>query len=187
MADSLTPRRRLLLYLGAVVGITFVHEPLPLALLLCGALTLSGRRRWRLLQKTLFAMLAFNLCVSLGYLAVSLWQGKLSGDWLLLVNLRSFLLIYLGFWFVAATDLLAALAGFPLLCLLLTLAIGQMQTFTRVLRDFRLAFASRNLRRPGRRAQALHAAAQAQHLLDKSVAAASESALAMRSRGAFDD
>ncbi|WP_200384383.1 hypothetical protein [Rhodocyclus tenuis] len=187
MAHVLTPRGWLLLYLGSVVGITFIHAPLVLAALLLGALVFAGSRRWPLLKKTLLAVLVFNLSVSLGYALLALWQGRFSVDYLLLVNLRVLLLVYLGFWFVAAVDLLPALAGFPLLRLIMTLAIGQIKTFERVLRDFRMAFQSRNLVRPRLRDRARNSAAQAETLLDKSLAAAGETALAMRSRGAFDD
>ena len=57
------------------------------------------------------AVLAFNLAVSLGYAAVAFWRGGVSGEYLLLVNLRVVLLVFLGFWFAARVDLLAALAG----------------------------------------------------------------------------
>lgn len=187
MAYRLTPQTWLALYLAGVVGITFIHEPWILAGLLGLALLAAGRKAWKLARRTLFAVLAFNLTVSLGYVAVSLWQGGFQGQYLLLVNLRVVLLVFLGFWLVAGIDLLAALAGFPLLRLIATLAIGQIKTFERVLRDFRLAFQSRNLVRPRWRDRTRHAATQVQTLLDKSLAAANETALAMRSRGAFDD
>lgn len=183
----MTPRRWLLLYLAAVVAITFIHEPVVLAVLLALALLLARRAAWPLLRRTLLAVAAFNLTVSLGYAAMALWQGGFSGAYLLLVNLRVLLLVFLGFWLVRSIDLLAALSGFPLLRLISTLAISQIKTFERVLRDFRLAFESRSLKPPRLRDRTRHAAAQAHTLLDKSMASASEAALAMRSRGAFDD
>jgi cobalt/nickel transport system permease protein len=183
----MNPRTSLILYLTAVVAITFVHHLPTLALLLPSVIALAGKRRWRIAGRTLLAMLTFNLTVSLGYAAIALWQGNFKPDYLLLINLRVFLLLYLGFWFVASVDLLAALAGMPLLRLIATLAIGQIKTFERVLNDFNLAFRSRNLARPHMLDRAHHAASQAQSLLDKSVASANETALAMRSRGAFDD
>jgi cobalt/nickel transport system permease protein len=180
-------RAWLFLYLAAVVAITFVHHAPSLALLLLAAIAFSGKRRWQIARRTLLAMLAFNLTVSLGYATISLWQGNFHSGYLLLINLRVFLLLYMGFWFVATVDLLSALSGMPLLRLVATLAIGQIKTFERVLNDFGLAFRSRNLARPHLLDKAHHAASQAQSLLDKSVASANETALAMRSRGAFDD
>ncbi|MDD5058272.1 MAG: ABC transporter permease [Sideroxydans sp.] len=180
-------RAWLMLYLTAVIAITFVHHVPTLALVLFAALALAGKRRWQIARRTLLAMLAFNLTVSLGYAAIALWQGNFHSGYLLLVNVRVFLLLYLGFWFVAAVDLLSALSGMPLLRLVATLSIGQIKTFERILNDFGLAFRSRNLARPRLLDKAHHAASQAQNLLDKSVASANETALAMRSRGAFDD
>lgn len=175
------------LYATAVVAITFVHEPGWLAVLLCLAIIVAGRARWRLLGRAVRAVIAFNLTVSLGYVIVAGWQGGLAADYLALVNLRVILLVYLGFWVIHAVDVLAALSGWPLARLLATLAIGQIKTFERVLRDFRLAFISRNLTSPRPIDRVRGAAAQAQTLLDKSAASAQGAALAMRSRGAFDD
>jgi len=182
-----TPRAWLVLYLAAVVAITFIHSPGVLAALLLIAIAASARLRWKLLRRALLAILAYNLALSAGYAGLALWQGNFVADYLLLVNLRVLLLAYIGFWFVAAVDLLGALSGWPLATLLATLCIGQIKTFERILRDFRLAFASRNLVRPTLTDRSRHAAAQAQTLLDKSLASAGEAALAMRSRGAFDD
>lgn len=181
------PKLWVALYFASVVAITFIHDPWVLGGLLGLAVPAAGRGAWRLLRQTLLAVLAFNLTVSLGYALLSWWQGHFQGGYLLLVNLRVFLLVFLGFWLVARVDLLGALAGFPVLRLIATLAISQIKTFERILRDFRMAFQSRNLRRPRLLDKSRHAAAQAQTLFDKSIACASEAALAMRSRGTFDD
>lgn len=177
----------LLVYLAAVVAVTFLHEPLWLAILLAAAFAASGAQRWKILRRGLLSVLVFNLAVSLGYVAVALWQGGFSGHYLLLANLRVLLLVYLGFWFVARVSLLDACRFSSSLSFVVTLAAGQIETLVRVARDFRLAFASRNLAAAGLAARARHAAAQAGHLLDKSVGMAAETALAMRSRGCFDD
>ncbi len=174
-------------YLAAVVAVTLLHEPWLLAGLLAGALAAAGAARWRILRRAVLAILTFNLTVSLGYAAVSLWQGRFSAAYLLLVNLRVLLLVYLGFWFVARVNLLEACRFSPTLSFVVTLAAGQIEAFSRALRDFRLAFVSRNVAAPALSARARHAAAQAGHLLDKSVCMAAETALAMRSRGCFDD
>lgn len=179
--------RWLAAYLAAVVAVTFVHSPAALAVLLAAAIAAAGRERWRLLRRALLAVLAFNLAVSLGYVAVSLWRGDFAADYLLLANLRVLLLVFLGFWFVARVNVLAAFAFSPTLSLLATLAAVQAQHFARVARDFRLAFASRNPGPASLADRARHASAQAATLLDKSVAGASETALAMRSRGVFDE
>lgn len=182
----MTPRRALYLYLAVLPAPTFVHDPAWLALGLLLALALAGAPRWRILKKSLLAILAFNLSVSLGVVLVGLWRGEIHGDWLLLANLRVLLMVYLGFWFIARVNLLAALQGWPTATLLATLALGQARAFERLIRDFRHAFASRNIARPRLIDRRRQAGAQAVALLDKAQAQSTEVALAMRSRGAFD-
>lgn len=184
---SISPRAWLGAYLAAVVAATFVHEPMILAAALAVALIAAGRERWRLLRRTLLAILAFNLTVSIGYAAVALWRGDFNAGYLLLVNLRVLLLVFLGMWFAARVDVIAALGVSPTLTLVATLTLGQLRAFERIVNDFKLAFASRNPAPPHALDRARHAAAQGIALMDKTMAAATESAMAMRSRGAFDD
>jgi cobalt/nickel transport system permease protein len=181
------PRLWLVAYLCAVTAATLVHRPDVLAAALLAAVTAAGPLRWRLLRRTVQAIVGFNLTVSLGYAALTLWRGGFSPDYLLLVNLRVIFMVFLGFWFVARVDVLAALRGRPTLTLVATLALGQIRSLERVVADFRAAFESRNIRRPRLAARARHAAAQGVALMDKADACATESALALRSRGVFDD
>ncbi|MFA7387056.1 MAG: hypothetical protein WCZ87_05275, partial [Thiohalobacteraceae bacterium] len=102
------------MYLAAVVATTLIHEPFVLGAALILAVALAGKGRWKLLRRTLFAVVAFNLTVSLGYVVVALWQVTFTPDYLVLVNLRVVLLVFLGFWFVHSIDILPALAGWPI-------------------------------------------------------------------------
>lgn len=181
-------RSRLVLvaYALALTGISFLHHAVALSLVLTLVLVVSGQERWRYLKKSVAAVLVFNLGVSLAYALVGWWQGRPVSDTLLLVNLRVLLSVYLGFWLVARVNLLAALAGWPTLSLMATLALGQIRVYARLLQDFRLAFVSRNLKPPRLADSARLAGAEGGALIDKSLNAASEAALAMRSRGAFD-
>lgn len=182
----MNPRCWLVAYLVAVVAATFVHAPALLAAALALALAAAGRDRWRLLKRTFLAILAFNLTVSLGYAAVALWRGDFNPHYLLLVNLRVLLLVFLGIWFAARVDVVAAIGVSPTLTFVATLTLGQLRAFERIVKDFALAFASRSPAPPRLVDRARHAAAQGIALMDKTQAAATESALAMRSRGAFD-
>ncbi|WP_284155445.1 ABC transporter permease [Sulfuricystis multivorans] len=184
--DIMTPRQKLLLYLAVLPAPTLIHQPALLAAGFAFALLLAGKTRWRILSRSLIAILAFDLSVSLGVVLVGLWQGRIDVDWLLLANLRVLLMAYLGFWFIARCELLAALEGLPTARRLVTLTIGQIRTFERVLGDFRLAFDSRNIARPRLLDRRHHAGAQAIALLDKAMAQSTEVAQALRSRGAFD-
>lgn len=183
-----SPRGWLVAYLVAVVAATFVHAPTILAVALLLAVAAAGRERWKLLRRTLLAIVTFNLTVSLGYAAISLWHGDFNPDYLLLVNLRVSLLVFLGIWFSSHVDPIAAISGVsPTLTFVATLTLGQLRAFERIVKDFALAFASRNPAPPRVIDRIHHAAAQGIALMDKAQAAASESALAMRSRGGFDD
>jgi len=174
-------------YLASVVAVTFVHQPVWLAAALAAAVAAAGPARWGLLRRTVLAVLAFNLAVSAGYAVIAWWQGRYSGQYLLMINLRVVLLVFLGFWFISRVNVLRALGFSRTLAFVATLAVGQIGTFTRIIRDFRLAFVSRNPVRASLMSRGRHAAAQAGHLLDKSVYGAADTAMAMRSRGCFDD
>jgi cobalt/nickel transport system permease protein len=187
MEPGMSARLWLAAYLSAAIALTFVHQPGLLAVLLTLALACSGKERWRLLRRALRAVLFFNLSVSLGYTVVALWQQRFSGAYLVLVNLRVLTLVFLGFWFVARVNLLQALAFSRTLSFVAALAVGQVAAFSRIVRDFGLAFTSRNAAAVNMGDRARHASAQASHLLDKSICGAAETAMAMRSRGCFDD
>jgi cobalt/nickel transport system permease protein len=177
----------LVAYLAALITATLIHQPLLFAAALGLAFVASGRDRWRLLHRALLAILAFNLTVSLGYAVMSLWRGVFNFDYLLLINLRVLLMVFLGIWFATRVHLVAALGISPTLTLIATLAIGQLRACRQIIADFALAFASRNPAPPRLIDRIHHAAAQGIALMDKTTAAATESALAMRSRGVFDD
>lgn len=184
----MTPRLALGLYLAALLAVGFVHDPLWLGAAMALALFAAGTGRWRLLWRSLRAVVAFNLCVSVGYALVAAWQGELSWLVLLRINLRVVLLVFLGFWFIDRVNLLEALRFSPTLSLLATLAAGHVVVFRRIARDFRAAIVSRSAgRRLPWQDRLRHGAALSTHLLDKSVASAELSARALRSRGCFDE
>lgn len=176
----------LVAYLAAVLAIGFLHRPMALALLLAVAVLATGRDRWRLLRRALLAVLAFNLSVSLGHVLIAGLDDGLSWSYLALVNLRVLLLVYLGFWTITRIDLGVAVRFSPTLSMLLTLTMGQIATFRRLVADHRLAFTSRSPGVPRLIDRSRHAAAQGVHLLDKSVQASTEITQAMRARGCFD-
>jgi cobalt/nickel transport system permease protein len=182
----LTPQRALWLYLAILPLPTLLDDLLWLAGMLALAFFLSGGERWRILRRALKAILLFNLSVSLGVVVVGVVRGAVDGHWLLVANLRVLVMVYLGFWFVARGDLLKALAGWPRLARIATIALGQIGVFERLVRDFRFALVSRTPGRPHLIDRRHHAAAQAAALLDKAQAQAAEVTQAMRARGAFD-
>ena len=184
-----SPHLLLAAYALSLVILSFLHQPGLLAGLLGLTLLAAGRAAWPLLKQSLAAILVFNLSVSLGDLALQAWQGQMgtaTGHYLLTMNLRVLLMVFLGGWLVRRVHLLQALAPWPTAALILTLTLGQIETYRRLLADFRLAFMSRHPAPPRLRARVRHGASQATTLLDKSLAASTEASQALRSRGAFD-
>lgn len=180
------PRLQLALYLAALLAASSIHEAPLLAVGLLLSLAATGRPRWQLLLASLRAMAFFSLTVGLSYLLLSAWQGQTDWRWLQLTGLRVLLMVYLGLWFVKSVSLLKLLAPWPTANLLATLTLSQIQTYRRLLADFRLAFISRHPAPPQLTDRVRHAGAQGIALLDKALVATSESALALKSRGVFD-
>lgn len=180
-------RLLLLLYLSGILAATLVHASAWLAAGLALVLAAAGTEAWRLLRRALLAILAFNAVISLSYGLMAWWQGIPPWETLLRLNLRVLLLTSLSFLFIARANLFRALDFSRSLTYVLALAYSQALTFRRAHDDFRLALASRSLRRPGLLDRYRASAAAASWFLEKSLHAATQSALALRSRGFFHD
>ncbi len=180
-------RAWLLLYLGAVLAASGVHDPAWLAAGLAVTLALAGRKAWTILRRAVLAVLAFNALVSLSYAALAGYQGFSPWDTLLRLNLRVLLLTCLSFLFIARANLFRALDFSRSLTYVLGLAYSQAMTFNRAHDDFRLALASRSLHRPGLLQRYRVSAAAASWFLEKSLHVATQSSQALRSRGFFRD
>ena len=182
-------RDRLLLlgYGAGILAGTLVHDPSWLAAGLALVLTAAGREAWRLLRRALLAILAFNAVISLSYGIMAWWQDTSPWETLLRLNLRVLLLTSLSFLFIARANLFRALDFSKSLTYVLVLAYSQALTFRRAHDDFRLALASRSLRRPGLLDRYRASAAAASWFLEKSLHAATQSSQALRARGFFHD
>jgi|MudIll2142460700_1097286.scaffolds.fasta_scaffold114074_2 cobalt/nickel transport system permease protein len=178
-------RLLLLCYAAAVIAATSVHDPRWLAGGLLVAVALAGRQAPAIGWRALRAVLFFSLLVTVGYAAGALFGQAVSVDYLILINIRVYLLIFLTFVLAARVDLLRALNFSRDLAFLATLALSQIITFRRLFDDLRLAAESRRLRRLRLREGYLQSAAAAVHLFDRAEHDAREIALAMRSRGFF--
>jgi cobalt/nickel transport system permease protein len=174
-------------YGAAVVACTLVHDPLWLALGLSGVLLLAGRQAPALLRRSLRVILLFNLAVSIGYALIAYLRDYSPWQTLLLINLRVLAITALTFLFIARVNLFRALDFSPTLTWLLALAYSQAMSFKRTHADFRLALTSRSLVRPRLRDRYRASAAAAAWFMDKGLAAARETAQALRARGFFGD
>lgn len=178
-------RLLLLGYAIALVAATSIHDPWWLAAGLLVVASLAGRQAPTIGWRALRAVLFFNLVISLGYAAGALFGQTVSVDYLILVNIRVYLLTFLTFTLASRIDLLRALSFSRNLSYLVTLVLSQIISFRRLFEDLRLAAESRRLRRLRLRERYLLSAAAAVHLFDRAEHDAREIALAMRSRGFF--
>ncbi len=180
---------RLLLsvWLVAVIGITFIHDPMWLGGLLTAALLLAGSATPALLKRALIAIALVNITVSLGFVLSASLAGEPWGLFVLRLNLRVLLLTFLTLWLARHLDLVRAVDFSRSLQFVVVLALGQIKTFQRLLTDYRMAFRSRSLGRPDLATRARSAGRQAGALLEKAELQATEVNQGMRSRGFFDD
>ncbi len=182
-------RDRLLLsmWMVAVVAITFIHDPLWLAVLLIVVLVLAGSDRLAILKGALIAIALVNVAVSAGYAISAGVSGEPWLDFVVRLNLRVLLLTVLTLWLSRHLDLVKAVDFSPSLKFVIVLTIGQIKTMQRLLIDYRQAFASRSPARPSLRDRMASSGRQTLALLDKAEHQATELNQGMRSRGFFDD
>lgn len=184
------PNRHSLALLGwaaAVVTSTLVHEPAVLAAALLGVLLLSGRGRWALATRTLKAVAAVVLLISLGYVGMGWLGGTLDTAVLLRLNLRLLLIAMLTAWMLRDVPLITALSGLPSAQRWLVIVQAQIALFRRLAEDYRLARRSRSTVAPTLRQRYLGAGSLTLAALDKAVHNAETVTQAMRARGALDD
>lgn len=174
-------------YAAAVVAATLIHDTAVLAVLLAAASIAAGRDFGRTASRALRAILVFNALVTVSYTIVSLIRGGFSPGYLLLVNVRVFLIAFLTALAARRINMLRVFSFSRTLSYVVTLALGQMATFRRIFGDFRMAMESRTLRRAKLRDLYRHAASSASFFYAKAMNDASEITDGMKSRGFFDD
>jgi cobalt/nickel transport system permease protein len=178
---------RLIIYLAAILAATLIHSPLWLTAGLILVLLIAGHDALPLLRRAVLTVLVFNAVICLSYIGMAWWQDISPWQTLLRLNLRVILLTCLTFLFIARVNLFQALSFSKNLTYVLGLAYSQSLTFRRAHEDFRLALASRSLKRPGLIDRYRASAAAVSWFIEKSLHAATQSAQALRSRGFFHD
>lgn len=174
-------------YLAAVVAATSVHHVPFLLILLAAAILLAGRSAVRTGRRALLAIVLFNSVVTLSYTALSLYRGDFSPRYVMLVNLRVFVVTFLTFLTVDRINLFRALSFSPTLSRIVTLAFGQIVTFRRIFEDFRLALRSRTVARLSAGELLRHGGSTGAWFLRKALDNSEEIARAMKSRGFIGD
>lgn len=177
----------LILYLGAVVLTTSVHDLFFLTVALGVVSLLAGAGRFRIARRAALAVLVFNSVVTLSYAYVSWLRGVFSPSYVALINLRVYLLTYMTFLLNERVNLLRALGFSRTLMYVSSLAYSQVVLFRRLLVEFRHAVKSRTLERLSLADLYRHRSRTASFFLSKSMADAAAITEAMRSRGFFND
>ncbi len=177
----------LITFLAAVFTITMIHNAAVLGIVLFSVFLFAGKRRWRIAKRSLLAIALFNSIVTVSYVLLTMFEGGFSAYFVVLLNIRVFLLTYLTFLVVERVNPFKALAFSKTLTFLFSLAYGHVITFRRLYDDFRMALKSRTMVRPRTRDLYRHGAATASFFLQKSLHDTTEITEAMKSRGFFND
>lgn len=176
-----------ILYLASVVLITSIHD-IQFYLITMTALILLARGDFfKIAKRVFFAIVIFNSIITISYVVISLIRGNFSGHYIVLINLRVFLLTSMTFLFVDRINPFKALAFSRSLLYLLTLAYSQVLTLRRLFEEFRLALKSRSPARPAAGDRYRHGASTGAFLLRKSINDTTDITQAMKSRGFFND
>ncbi|QOR61819.1 hypothetical protein ACM66Z_10435 [Sulfurovum sp. ST-21] len=171
------------LYLAALTGITFIHNTLILALVLAGVFILSREDLFYLVKKTLLSVLVFNTVVSLSYLLMGLYK-EVDYTFLVLFNLRVFLLTYVSFWFLERVNIFRVLPKKA--AALVALSFSQIYLFRKAFLDFWMGVHSR-WNGFGYLKWFKSLKAMSFYFLNKTLHNSTEIGMGMKSRGFFDD
>ncbi len=177
----------LLFYAAAVIVVTSYHNIMFLAGFLVVMFVLSGAQFLLLFRKAFFAVVFFNSIISVSYLTVSLIQGHPWAQYIVLINLRVFLLTFMGFFIINRVNLFKALSFSSTMTFILVLAGSQILTFKKIYDDFAFALKSRVIKRAQTKDLHNYISSMICFFLNKSVNNSREVTQAMRSRGFFGD
>jgi len=174
-------------YLAAVVLITSIHDIRFYLIALALLIPAAGGDLVRIARRAFFAIVLFNSIITVSYVVLSLVRGGFSFHYVVLINLRVFLLTFMTFVLVRRINPFKALGFSRSLMYLLTLAYSQFLTLRRLFEEFRLALKSRSPSRPVAGDLYRHGASAAAFLLNKSINDTADITQAMKSRGFFND
>jgi cobalt/nickel transport system permease protein len=173
--------------MAVIVAITSVHHLGVLCAALLATMLFAGRSAPRIARRAALAIVLFNSIVTISYVVLSLIRGDFAARFVVLLNLRVFLLTSITFLFIDRVNPFKALSFSKTLTYLMSLAYSQVLTFRRLYEDFRMALKSRTRRRIRVSDLYRHGAASASFFIEKSLNDATEISEAMTSRGFSND
>jgi len=164
-----------------MVMLTAVHQvEFYLAVLFITAL-LSGKEFFRLMKRSVSAVLLFSTAVNLSYLAVH----GLDWHYLLLLNLRVIDMTFLTLLFISKVNLFRLLGFSKSLTYLLVVSYSQILLFRKYYGELTMALKSRSIKKPTLKERINFLRSATGFFIRKSVENSQEISLAMKSRGFF--
>jgi cobalt/nickel transport system permease protein len=172
-------------YLGLLILFTSIHEKYLLLAALMIFFLFSGKKFLYLVKKTLKSVIIFTSIVSIAYL-VSGFFKTIDYSFVILFNIRVFLLTFMTFFMLEKINIFKALSFSKGLSLLIALSFSQINIFRRSFSDFWMGLESR---------QAVFSymdwlksvKSTVFFFVNKTLHSSQEISAGMKSRGFFDD
>ncbi|RUM45899.1 MAG: hypothetical protein DSY46_01440 [Hydrogenimonas sp.] len=172
-------------YLGLLILFTSIHEKYLLLSALILFFFVSGKKFFYLLKKTFKSVIIFTSVVSIAYVISGLFK-TIDYNFVILFNIRVFLLTYMTFLLLEKINIFKALAFSKGLSSLIALSFSQINIFRRSFLEFWMGLKSR---------QALFSytnwlksvKSTIFFFVNKTLHSSQEISAGMKSRGFFDD
>ncbi len=175
----------LFFYIFFLIVLTSYHNIVFLLIFLLFLFFLSLSNVFKIFKKTLFSIIIFNSIISVSYILLNLLKAKIYWDYLILINLRVFVLTYMTFLFIKKVSIINALSFSKNLSMVLTLSLSQILSFLKLKEDFRHSFKSRVLKKPKKKEIYNFLSSMLFCFFNLSYNNIKEIALAMKSRGFY--
>ncbi|MEJ5172297.1 MAG: hypothetical protein WHT47_01140 [Hydrogenothermaceae bacterium] len=176
-------RYLLIMYLTTVFLITSIHNIWFYLLVFQLISIFSFKEFYKLIKKSIFSVLLFNSVVSISHTFINGFDK----DYLLLLNLRVFVLTYMTFFIISKINLFKALSFSKNLTTLLVLSYSQILTYKKLFEEFNMALTTRTVKDLKFSDYLNFYGKVFEFFLDKSTKNAKDISDGMRSRGFFDD
>jgi len=137
-------------------------------------------------KKVVKSIVWFNLSVSLGYIAMSMFQEYSPWEFVLYINLKVYLITYFVFYFFSKVDMISFFSFSKELSYLLSISLSQIISYKKSFEDFTLAYKARMVKKLREREQGFITRVF-EFFLTKALKDSKERTLAMKARGFFDN
>lgn len=147
---------------------------------------LANKTCFSLLKKTLKSVLWFNLTVSIGYMISAQVAHHPWVNYLVIFNLRVFVLTFSTFLLASSINIAQALSFSKTLSFLWTICLSQIYSYQKSFENFMLSLKSRVIKKMNERAKKEFIASVFGYFFTKALYDSEEKSLALKARGLFD-